>query len=90
MRQNQTLFKELEHFLGTNYGGVGANQAQDIIQAQLQISLMDEKLQANEQMQQRLRAQLSEWLGNQATEVTVDGYPQWSAPHRLPLDGTHR
>lgn len=78
LRQNQTLFKELEHFLGTNYG-VGANQAQDIIQAQLQISLMDEKLQANEQMQQRLRAQLSEWLGNQATEVTVDGYPQWSA-----------
>jgi outer membrane protein TolC len=78
LRQNQALFKELEHFLGTNYG-VGANQAQDIIQAQLQISRMDEKLQANEQMQQRLRAQLSEWLGNQATEVTVDGYPQWSS-----------
>ncbi|MCW8327604.1 TolC family protein [Photobacterium sp. SDRW27] len=76
--KNQTLYRELEHYLGTNYG-VGANQAQDIIQAQLQISRMDEKLQANEQMQQRLRAQLSEWLGSRAASVTAGKYPQWSA-----------
>ena len=78
LRQNRTLFTELEHFLGTNYG-VGANQAQDIIQAQLQISRVDEKLQANEQIQQRLRAQLSEWLGQQASTVTADSYPQWTS-----------
>jgi outer membrane protein TolC len=40
---------------------------------------MDEKLQANEQMQQRLRAQLSEWLGQQASTVTADSYPQWAS-----------
>lgn len=74
--QNQKLFRELEHYLGTNYG-IGANQAQDIIQAQLQISRMDEKLQANEQMQQRLRAQLSEWLASRAENLSAKEYPQW-------------
>jgi outer membrane protein TolC len=81
MLNNQKLFKELEYYLSTNYG-VGANQAQDIIQAQLQISQVDEKLQANEQMQQRLRAQLSEWLANQAADVSANQYPEWSLLNR--------
>lgn len=77
MSKNQKLFRELEHFLSINYG-VGENQAQDIIQAQLQISRVDEKLQANTQLQQRIRAQLSEWLGSQAMKVSANTYPQWT------------
>ncbi|WEM43081.1 TolC family protein [Photobacterium sp. DA100] len=78
MQQNQDLFRELTRYLSTNYG-VGASQAQDLIQAELQVNKIDEQLQANQQMQQRLRAQLSEWLGEQAWQVKATGYPQWLA-----------
>ncbi|MGR2766706.1 TolC family protein [Photobacterium ganghwense] len=76
MVQNQSLFRELLSYLETNYG-LGTNQAQDIIQAELQISRIDEQLQANQQLQQRWRAQLSEWLGSQSASLVVTSYPQW-------------
>ncbi|MGF1687667.1 TolC family protein [Photobacterium japonica] len=80
MTQNQRLFQELAHYLGTNYG-VGANQAQDLIQADVQLSRIDDQLQANQQMQDRLKAQLSEWVGHHAAQLNVYDYPQW-----LPLN----
>ncbi|PSV48631.1 TolC family protein [Photobacterium indicum] len=76
LQQNQTLFRELEHYLSTNYG-IGSNQAQDIIQAQLQIGLIDDKLQANQQMQQKIKAQLSEWIGDNAFTMQANNYPDW-------------
>jgi outer membrane protein TolC len=76
MGRNQELFRELSRFLSTNYG-VGSNQAQDLIQAEIQISKIDEQRQSNRQMQQRLRAQLSEWLGEQAMGIHPTTYPQW-------------
>lgn len=76
LEQNRVLFSDLEHYLGTNYG-VGVNQAQDLIKAQLQVSVLDEKLQANQQLQQRIRAQLSEWLGDRALDMKVNRYPGW-------------
>ncbi|MDV5170679.1 TolC family protein [Photobacterium rosenbergii] len=78
IKQNQDLFRELTRYLSTNYG-VGASQAQDLIQAELQVNKIDEQLQSNQQMQQRLRAQLSEWLGEQAWQVKPQAYPQWQA-----------
>ncbi|AJR07887.1 TolC family protein [Photobacterium gaetbulicola] len=78
MKQNQALFRELTRYLSTNYG-VGVSQAQDLIQAELQVSKVDEQLQSNRQMQQRLRAQLSEWLGEQAWQVKATTYPKWQA-----------
>nr|QIH44574.1 TolC family protein [Vibrio ziniensis] len=61
--ENRTLMSELENFIQTNYS-IGKSEAQDLINAQLQVTKLDEKIQANEQMQQRLAAQLSEWLGS--------------------------
>lgn len=87
MQQNQRLFHELEHYLGTNYG-VGANQAQDLIQAEVQISRIDDQLQANQQMQDRLKAQLSEWLGNQAAQLNVHDYPDWQTLNQYLATGS--
>ncbi len=63
VRANQTLMRELAGFIETNYS-LGKSEAQDLLQAQLQVSKLDEKLQANQQMQQRIVSQLSEWLGS--------------------------
>ncbi|WP_318437122.1 TolC family protein [Photobacterium leiognathi] len=64
IKQNKRLFSELAQVTKTNYAN-GTNEAQDVLQAELQISKMDEKLNSNLQQQQRLIYQLSEWLGAQ-------------------------
>ncbi|MCA0936470.1 TolC family protein [Vibrio alginolyticus] len=63
MLENRRLMKEMENFIQTNYS-IGKSEAQDLLNAQLQVSKLDEKLQGNSQMQRRLTAQLSEWLGS--------------------------
>ncbi|WP_407334454.1 TolC family protein [Enterovibrio sp. 27052020O] len=62
LRENQRLMRELANFIQTNYS-IGKNEAQDLLNAQLQVSKLDEKLQANAQVQRRIVSQLSEWLG---------------------------
>ncbi|MBV7296997.1 TolC family protein [Enterovibrio paralichthyis] len=62
LKENQRLMRELANFIQTNYS-IGKNEAQDLLNAQLQVSKLDEKLQANAQMQRRITSQLSEWLG---------------------------
>ncbi|WP_318465925.1 TolC family protein [Photobacterium leiognathi] len=64
IKQNKRLFTELAQVTKTNYAN-GTNEAQDVLQAQLQISKIDEQLNNNLQQQQRLIYQLSEWLGAQ-------------------------
>ncbi|EOX3448765.1 TolC family protein [Vibrio paracholerae] len=64
LRENQRLMRELESFISTNYS-IGKNEAQDLLNAQLQVSQLEEKLQANQQMQRRLLSQMSEWLGSE-------------------------
>ncbi|MGR5454505.1 TolC family protein [Vibrio alfacsensis] len=63
LRENRKLMKEMESFIQTNYS-IGKSEAQDLLNSQLQVSKLDEKLQANAQMQRRLISQLSEWLGS--------------------------
>ncbi|MCK6265775.1 TolC family protein [Vibrio sp. ZSDE26] len=60
--ENHRLMQEMESFIQTNYS-IGKSEAQDLLNAQLQVSQIEEKLQANTQMQHRLISQLSEWLG---------------------------
>ena len=62
MLENRKLMKEMESFIQTNYS-IGKSEARDLLNAQLQVSKLDEKLQANAQMLRRLISQLSEWLG---------------------------
>ncbi|ORT51168.1 copper transporter [Vibrio sp. qd031] len=64
IKQNQQLMVELENFVQTNYS-IGNSEAQDLLNAQLKVDKLDEKLQSNRQMQSRIVAQLSEWLGSQ-------------------------
>ncbi|MFZ3406979.1 TolC family protein [Vibrio chagasii] len=63
MREDRRLLVELENYVQTNYS-IGKSEAQDLLNAQLQVSKLDEKLQANQQVQRRLISQLSEWLGS--------------------------
>ncbi|MEO9494840.1 MAG: TolC family protein [Vibrio splendidus] len=63
IRQNRRLLVEIENYVQTNYS-IGKSEAQDLLNAQLQVSKLDEKLQANQQVQRRLISQLSEWLGS--------------------------
>ncbi|MBP2701486.1 TolC family protein [Photobacterium lucens] len=67
IKQNKRLFTELAQVTKTNYAN-GTNEAQDVLQAELQVIKINEKLDLNQQQQQRLINQLSEWLG-----------PQWLA-----------
>jgi outer membrane protein TolC len=81
MLENRRLLKEMESFIQTNYS-IGKSEAQDLLNAQLQVSKLDEKLQANQQMQQRLMAQLSEWLGanwsEQIQNVSASNQLNWA------------
>ncbi|QXO18378.1 TolC family protein [Vibrio ostreae] len=81
MQQNRYLLTDMERFIQTNYG-IGKSEAQDLLNAQLQVSRLDEKLQANQQMQQKLTAQLSEWLGadwlRYAAQLEASNQLDWS------------
>lgn len=73
--ENQRLMVEMEQFVQTNYS-IGKSEAQDLLNTQLQVNKLDEKLQSNRQMQQRVVAQLSEWLGS--AWLAVNSSPQAS------------
>ncbi|MEZ9060522.1 TolC family protein, partial [Vibrio pelagius] len=64
IESNQRLMVEMEHYIQTNYS-IGKSEAQDLLNTQLQVNKLDEKLQSNQQMQNRVVAQLSEWLGSE-------------------------
>ncbi|MDN3612003.1 TolC family protein [Vibrio ostreicida] len=62
LSENRQLLEEMESFIQTNYS-IGKSEAQDLLNAQLQVSKLSEKIQANHQIQRRILARLSEWLG---------------------------
>lgn len=72
LEQNRQLMVEMAQFVETNYA-IGKSEAQDLLNAQLQVSKADDKLQANAQMQRRIVAQLSEWLGAQWLDLQAEG-----------------
>ena len=64
IESNPRLMVEMEQYIQTNYS-IGKSEAQDLLNTQLQVNKLDEKLQSNQQMQNRAVAQLSEWLGSE-------------------------
>lgn len=64
IKENHRLMLEMEQYAQTNYS-IGKSEAQDLLNTQLQVDKLDEKLQSNRQMQNRVVAQLSEWLGSE-------------------------
>ncbi|KOO04566.1 copper transporter [Vibrio nereis] len=81
LREKRRLLKEMEGFVRTNYS-IGKSEAQDLLNAQLQVSKLDEKLLANQQMQKRITGQMSEWLGDEwlstATSLNANGPLNWT------------
>lgn len=67
LHENRQLLLEMETYIKTNYS-IGKSESQDLLQAQLQLSQLDEKLQTNRQLQGRIYAQLTEWLPNLAEQ----------------------
>ncbi|KIE22561.1 copper transporter [Vibrio sinaloensis] len=86
LEQNKGLMREMERFIQTNYA-IGKSEAQDLLNAQLQIAKLDEKLQANGQMQRRIISQLSEWLGSEwirsAQNIQADNQLDWHELERI-------
>ncbi len=62
LKQRISLQKELVRYNQTNYS-LGNKSAQDILNAELQITRLEEKRDANIQQQKQGISQLSEWLG---------------------------
>jgi outer membrane protein TolC len=88
------LMLEMTQFIETNYS-LGKSETQDLLYAELQVSQLDEKLQKNRQMQQRVRAQLSEWVEAEYVrqiDVSTAKSTQWSSlvelDRTLQLGGT--
>lgn len=80
LKQNRKLLKELERFVNTNYS-LGKSEAQDLLNVQLQISRLNEKIQANEQIQKRIISQFSQWLGadwlRQNKQLKASNHIRW-------------
>lgn len=83
LHENRQLLSEMETYIKTNYS-IGKSESQDLLQAQLQLSRLDEKLQTNRQLQGRTYAQLTEWLPNLA-EQKSQGIKalEWSTLNKL-------
>ncbi|MGF1911411.1 TolC family protein [Vibrio kasasachensis] len=82
LQQQQKWLAQLVESLDTNYA-LGLSESQDVIGAQLKVSQLEQKLVANQQMQQKLRAQLSEWLGRdwlqQSPQLEATNQLNWSS-----------
>ncbi|ROV59626.1 TolC family protein [Vibrio ponticus] len=62
--QQEKWLKQLINNQDSNYA-LGIGESQDVIAAQLKLSQLQQKLVSNAQVQQKLTAQLSEWLGRE-------------------------
>ncbi|WP_428772580.1 TolC family protein [Vibrio sp.] len=79
--ESRLLMVEMENFINTNYS-IGKSDTQDLLNAQIQVTKLDEKLQANSQMQQRTIGRFAEWLGpdllNNHQPVQASNQLNWS------------
>lgn len=79
---SKTLMSELERDINSNYA-LGRAETQDVLNAELQVARLDEKLQANRQLQQRIEGQLSEWLGDgwlqNVPRIDIENPLSWSS-----------
>lgn len=65
IEQTRALFEQQRRVSQSLYAA-GRKQQQDVLQAELELSLLDDRLQQNAAMQQESRVVLDQWLGGQA------------------------
>ncbi|MGF1754970.1 TolC family protein [Vibrio makurazakiensis] len=87
IEENLSLLNELMTFTQTNYS-IGTSETQDLLNAQLKVSQLEDKRQANAQQQRRIHSQLSEWLGSEwlmdTRELKAQNNLDWSIlTHKL-------
>jgi outer membrane protein TolC len=90
LQSSKLLITELESDIKSNYA-LGRTETQDVLNAELQVARLDEKLQANRQLQQRISGQLSEWLGDgwllDIPQIDIEAPLNWGALEQLLAEG---
>ena len=70
LKKNRHLFKQQLDVSQSLYSA-GRNQQQDVLQAELELSLVDDKLQQIESKKNEARAQLARWVGDKAANYKL-------------------
>lgn len=71
IQQNRHLFKQQLDVSQSLYAA-GRKQQQDVLQAELELSLLDDKLQQIASKKNEARAALSQWVGAEAAQYKLD------------------
>ncbi len=76
VRESRPFFDDLATITRSLYA-VGRRNQQDVLRAELELSRLDDRLIDIERQQRRARAQLREWIGDDAERQVADKLPQW-------------
>ena len=76
VRESRPFFDDLATITRSLYA-VGRRNQQDVLRAELELSRLDDRLIDIERQQLRARAQLREWVGEDADRRVADKLPQW-------------
>ena len=79
LHQSQTVFEDLAEITRDYYASGRAFQ-QDVVQAELEVAKVKERLARFQQMEQQARARLSELIGSNAYRPLMPGWPQVAQP----------
>lgn len=76
VRQNRSLFKQQLEVSQSLYAA-GKNQQQDVLQAELELSLLEDQLQQIASRKQESRANLSQWTGYELAQRSLKDKPEF-------------
>ena len=76
VRESRPFFDDLATITRSLYA-VGRRNQQDVLRAELELSRLDDRLIDIERQQRRARAQLREWIGDEAGRRVADKLPHW-------------
>jgi outer membrane protein TolC len=76
VRESRPFFDDLVTITRSLYA-VGRRNQQDVLRAELELSRLDDRLIDIERQQLRARAQLGEWIGDDANRRVANKLPQW-------------
>ena len=79
---NKRLFKEMVDITESQYAAGRRNQ-QDVLRADLELGLLDDRLTDIQQKQETSRASLSKWIGVEAQRELADEFPVLPEPPTL-------
>lgn len=79
---NKRLFKEMVDITESQYAAGRRNQ-QDVLRAELELGLLDDRLTDIQQKQETSRANLAKWIGGEAQRELTDEFPFLVEPPTL-------